>query len=315
MAKADAESCAKAFDLHWYANYGCPVKATCDNGTTFTAGYWTTLLKRRGIDVEFTPAYHAQSLGSVERQHRDLKVGLRARLLDEGGGSDWMKHLPDVRLGRATSFQKRFQSSAAMAAYGVPLLVPGALRRSTEEGPEIDVEAMIDHMQTKAAREPPSTTPFQFDVRFPESAARATHVYAKIPKKGLGPLMAGPYPIVERRGKSILVLDLGKDASGNDRHKIYHWANCQPAKLAPDAKIAVAPKKGRPKGATSKAPTKADTKAPDEAGQKTPAKAGTKPPVDNSTEDQSAEEDEQPNPTTTKYGRKSKPPQRFGCGK
>ena len=169
------------------------------------------------------------------------------------------------------------------------------------------MKAMIDHMQTSAAKEPPSTTPFQYDVRFPESAARATHVYAKIPKKGLGPLMAGPYPIVERRGKSILLLNLGKDASGNDRHKLYHWANCQPAKLAPDAKIAVAPRQGRPKGATSKAPTKADTRAP--------AKAGTEPPVDNSTEDQSAEEDEQPNPTTTKYGRTSKPPQRFGCGR
>ena len=99
MVKADAESCARAYDLHWHANYGCPVKATCDNGTTFTAGLWTKMLERRGIDVEFTPAYHAQSLGSVERQHRDLKTGLRARLLDEGEGTEWMKHLLDVRLG------------------------------------------------------------------------------------------------------------------------------------------------------------------------------------------------------------------------
>ncbi len=197
----------------------------------------------------------------------------------------------------------------------MPLLVPGALRRSTEDGPEIDLKGMVEHMQAKAAKAPPPTTPFQFDVRFPDSAARATHVYTKIPKKGLGPLMAGPYPIVKHKGKSILLLDLGKDASGNDRHKIYHWANCQPAKLAPDTKNAVAKQRGRPKGATANKPTKTITKPPDEAGPKTPTKTGKEPPADRPADDQSEEEDEQPNPTTTKYGRKSKPPQRFGCGK
>merc|ERR1719342_193720 len=41
--------------------------------------------------------------------------------------------------------------------------------------------------------------------------------------QGLEPLMEGPYPIVEHRSKSTLMVDLGKDASGNDRHKLYHW--------------------------------------------------------------------------------------------
>merc|ERR1711923_560327 len=138
-------------------------------------------------------------------------------------------------------------------------------------------------MQAKAAKAPPPTTPFQFDVRY--SAARATHVYTKIPKKGLGPLMAGPYPIVEHKSKSILLLDLGKDASGNDRHKIYHWANCQPAKLAPDTKNAVAKQRGCPKGATTKRPPETITKAPSEAGPKTPTNTGEEPEVDSPTED------------------------------
>ena len=193
----------------------------------------------------------------------------------------------------------------------MPLLVPGALRRTTENGPEIDPRGMVEHMQARAAKAPPPTTPFRFDVRFPDAAARATHVYIKIPKKagkGLGPLMAGPYPIVERIGKSVLLLDLGKDASGNDRHKIHHWANCQPAKLTPDIKNAVAPQRGRPKGATSK-------KAHNKPGPKTPIRPGKEPTVDNPADDRAEEKDEQPRPTTTKYGRASKPPQRFGSGK
>ena len=224
-----------------------------------------------------------------------------------------MKHLPDVRLGRATAFQKRFQSSSAMAVYGVPLLVPGALRRSAENGPEIDLKGMVKHMQAKAAKAPPPTTPFQFDVRFPDSAARATHVYTKIPKKGLGPLMAGPYPIVKHKGKSILLLDLGKDASGNDRHKIYHWANCQPAKLAPDTKSAVAPQRGRPKGATSRKPPKTTTGTSSEAEPTKPTTTGKEPTVDSPADNGTEETEKQPIQTTTKYGRTSKPPRRFGC--
>ena len=245
MTAATAEACAMAFNLHWYARHGCPTKATCDNASTFTGGCWTTLQKARGIRVEFTPPYHAQSLGSVERQHRDLKVGLRARLLDSGGGNDWFHHLPDVLLGRATAYQKRLRTSSAMVVYGVPLQVPGDLLRPTAEGTELDVQAVVDRMQTAAAQTPPPTTDFHYDVHFPESAARATAVFVKTVKSGLGPLKSGPYPIVKREGKSALVLDYGKDAGGQARHKVQHWANCQPANLADDAELATAPRRGR----------------------------------------------------------------------
>ena len=51
MVEASAESCAEAFDLHWYARHGMPAKATCDNVSTFTGGYWKTLHKSRGMSV------------------------------------------------------------------------------------------------------------------------------------------------------------------------------------------------------------------------------------------------------------------------
>jgi hypothetical protein len=198
-----------------------------------------------------------------------------------------------------------------MATFGVPLLVPGALRRSTEDGPEIDPKGMTKHMRAKAAKAPPPTTPFQFDVRFPDSAARATHVYTKKPKKGLEPLMEGPYPIVEHMSKSIIKVDIGKDASGQDRHKLYHWANCQPAKLAKDAKNATAKRRGRPKKSTTTKQMKNTTRPPSEGGTETPSDTEDESEFDSSAEDEQEEEDEQPVQTTTKYGRASKPPQRL----
>ena len=106
MREATSESCADAFIHHWYSYHGMPSRMTNDNGTTFTAGYWTGIQKELGCEVEYTPYYHPQSLGSVERQHREIKVGLRARLLDSGG--EWFDHLPHVMLGRATGLQERF---------------------------------------------------------------------------------------------------------------------------------------------------------------------------------------------------------------
>ena len=77
--------------------------------------------------------------------------------------------------------------------YGVPLLVPGDLLRPTAEVTDLNIKAVVDNMQTAAAQEPPPTTPFHYDTHYPEAAKKATSVYVKIVKKGLGPLKAGPY--------------------------------------------------------------------------------------------------------------------------
>ena len=127
--------------------------------------------------------------------------------------------------------------------------------------------------------------------------------------------MEGPYPIVEHKSKSTLLVDIGKDASGKDRHKLYHWANCQPAKLAQGTKNAIAKQRGRPKKSTTTQQPKNITNPPSEGGTKTPSDTEDESEADSSAEDEQEEEDEQPVQTTTKYGRASKPPQRLGYGK
>ena len=229
--------------LHWYAKHGVPSRVTCDNGSNFTSGYWTTLQAELGIKVAFTPPYHSQSLGSVERQHKDLKVGLRARIMEAGGG--WYKHLPHVLLGRATAYQSRFDTSAAVMVYGTHLQVPGDLLAPSAEGTSVDAKAMVARMQMEAARPPKPTTPFHYKDHFPESAAKASHVYVKKVKTPLGPLKAGPFPIIRREGKSALILDVGRKADGSPREELQHWANCQPAVLAADTKAATRVMRGR----------------------------------------------------------------------
>ena len=90
LATTTAKACVDAFMHHYYGRYGLPVNLTLDRGTNFTSDYWNDFQTELGIDVKYTPRYHPEALGSMERQHRDLKVGLRVRLIAAGG--QWMDH-------------------------------------------------------------------------------------------------------------------------------------------------------------------------------------------------------------------------------
>ena len=77
MTEATADSCSLAFQRGWMQRFGLPTVATSDNGNAFISNLWADLHKALGVHVAFTPPYHASSLGGVERQHKDLKAGLR----------------------------------------------------------------------------------------------------------------------------------------------------------------------------------------------------------------------------------------------
>ena len=80
MAKASAKSCCDAFIHGWVQRFGLPTLVQSENGNTFISQMWKQLHRTLGNEVSFTPPYHSQSLGGVERQHLDIKNGLKAAL-------------------------------------------------------------------------------------------------------------------------------------------------------------------------------------------------------------------------------------------
>ena len=106
MPVATAESCADAFIAQWVSRYGLPLSVVTDNSNSFVAHLWKGLHDALGIIVGFTPVYSPASLGGLERKHRDIKVGLKTTLRQMGDqhGSQWLRALPWVMLGRRTAF-------------------------------------------------------------------------------------------------------------------------------------------------------------------------------------------------------------------
>ena len=117
MPEATARECCNQFVQHWIKQFGIPSKVTSDNGPSFQAKLWQDINQKLGVIVSYSPIYSPATIGSIERQHRDLKVALRATLLGMGDtfGSRWVEALPWVLLGRRTAFHADLQATPSEA--------------------------------------------------------------------------------------------------------------------------------------------------------------------------------------------------------
>ena len=61
---------------------------------------WKILHQKLGVLVKYTPLYHPQSLGHLERTHKDIKLSLKTALISMGAkhGKLWPLALPWVLL-------------------------------------------------------------------------------------------------------------------------------------------------------------------------------------------------------------------------
>ena len=89
LCEITAKACADAFVLNWVARFGCPQVMTCDRGVQLTSHLWEELCKFLGCKLVHTTAFHPESNGFLERQHRTLKAALKA----QENPRDWFSNL------------------------------------------------------------------------------------------------------------------------------------------------------------------------------------------------------------------------------
>ena len=128
----------------------------------------------------------------VERFHRQLKDGLRARC----EGKDWLSHLPYVLLGLRAAPKEEADISSAEVTFGAPLVLPLQMHPEEElrgtQSPEVQI---------------PNTTGTYAEVLRGGSNAlqEADYVYEGNGAQGgpLTPTYSGPYKILQRGGKAL----------------------------------------------------------------------------------------------------------------
>ena len=236
LPSTTASACADALVSGWIARFGVPETITSDKGAQFTSDVWKVLCNSLGVAHVTTTSYHPQSNGLVERFHRQLKDSLRARL----AGSDWPQHLPWVLLGLRAAPKEDAGVSSAEVLYGVPLVLPGELVTTPEQGPR----AVLEHLR----RQPPVAIPTR-PLSYAEVVSQplqqiqaASHVFIRRGEFNIGPLSplyTGPFKVLSRGPKFFLV-DIGgrSEAVSVDRLKPYLGP--------PDVTVANPPHRGRP---------------------------------------------------------------------
>ena len=256
MPEATAESCCQAFVEGWVSLFGLCRNAISDNGNTFVSKLWTKMHENLGTLVTYTPVYHSASLGHLERQHRDIKVSLKAALVEMGDkyGQGWSAALPWILLGKRTAYQPDIGASPAELVFGEPLLVPGDLA-GADLAQDSSLPELLDKVRRNASRPAVQTSHHSNPKQYlPEEMARCTHVWVKQPPAKLKPLdppYKGPYEIVAREGDTCIRIRVGTFVNGTQREELQHWENCKPAYFRDEPFSVDKPKLGRPSATTA----------------------------------------------------------------
>lgn len=174
MADATAESCVSALLTGWISRFGVPTTITSDQGQQFESDLWHSLMNLLGATHLCITAYHPQANGLVERFHRHLKTGLKARL----AGSNWVDDLPVVLLGICATLKEDLSCTSAELVYGTTLRLPGDFFTApTIEDPSSFVSRLRSSMQH--LQFVPTRWHGRRDVYLPHDLHTATHMYVR----------------------------------------------------------------------------------------------------------------------------------------
>ena len=240
MTEATAESCARALLSGWVARFGVPTTLTSDQGRQFESNLWKAFTNLLGATRTRTTAYHPQANGLVERFHRHLKEGLKARLT----GSNWADELPIVLLGVRSSFKEDLSCTSAELVYGTTLRLPGDFFSplSSVEDPSSFVERLRRSMQKQ--RFLPSKWHGSTHSFVPAGLNSASHVFVRrdAHKPPLTRPYTGPFRVLDR-GEKHFPLDIsGRQVVVSiDRLKPANLEHAVPCQVEPPKEQQVEP--------------------------------------------------------------------------
>ncbi|GJZ74078.1 putative reverse transcriptase domain-containing protein, partial [Tanacetum coccineum] len=110
------ERLARLYINEIVARHGVLVSIISDHDSHFTSGFWRSLQKAFGTQLDLSTAYHPQTNGHNERTIQNLEDMLRACVFDFGG--NWDTHLPLVEFSYNNSYYTSVKCAPFEALYG-----------------------------------------------------------------------------------------------------------------------------------------------------------------------------------------------------
>lgn len=200
--------------------HGLPNSIVSDRDSKFTSKHWTEVLKRLGIRMRMSTAFHPQTDGQSERINQTIEAYLRIFCNFEQ--NDWVEVLPMAEYTYNNSVTNATGVSPFFANYGYhprsnwPIEVEGknpasriyvhwmeSIHTQLRQNLEETRRRMGNYYDRKRSEVPKwkSGDKVWLDGR---------HIKSKLASKKLGPKMYGPFEIVEMLGKNAARLLLPK---------------------------------------------------------------------------------------------------------
>nr|GEV13106.1 reverse transcriptase domain-containing protein [Tanacetum cinerariifolium] len=98
------------------SGHGVPVSIISGQDSLFASGFWRSLQKALGTNVNISTTYHPETDGQSERTIQTLEDMLRACVIDFG--SSWDRHLPLVKFSYNNSYHASIKAAQFKALYG-----------------------------------------------------------------------------------------------------------------------------------------------------------------------------------------------------
>jgi transposase InsO family protein len=111
-----ASTVAHMFIMHWVAYFGCPNSLMSDNGSQFTSDLMRDVTAILGVRLVFTPPYHPQSNGTVERLNQTFTAMVK-KFVNESQ-TDWDLFLPTITYAYNSSVHETTRASPFSVVFG-----------------------------------------------------------------------------------------------------------------------------------------------------------------------------------------------------
>lgn len=213
-----AATLAKALVEHCILIYGCPVAIKSDLGTEYKNEVFKAMCELLSVKHNFSTAYHPQTIGSLERNHRCLNEYLRHFVNDKH--DDWDNWLIYFCFSYNTAPHSAHSFTPFEFIFGKQARLPSQFSETTIIEPVYNYESFVNELKFKLQvinektrklleKSKTSRIDLQKEISRPIDVSIGSKVWLKLEnRRKLDRVYSGPFEVINENHPNVTIRNL-----------------------------------------------------------------------------------------------------------